>query len=84
MAKQNGTGMWTSQSAMELQVPAPTIDLAVTMRDLSVFAKEREQASVLYQRPIQLSRLTMISSLPQLQNALFSGMIIVYAQGWRY
>ena len=54
VAKQNGTGMWTSQSAMELQVPVPTIDLAVTMRDLSVFVKEREQASALYQRPIQL------------------------------
>ncbi len=38
MAKQKGTGMWTSQSAMELQVPIPTIDLAVGMRDLSVFA----------------------------------------------
>jgi 6-phosphogluconate dehydrogenase len=39
VAKQNGTGMWTSQSAMELQVPTPTIDLAVAMRDLSVFVK---------------------------------------------
>ena len=36
--------MWTSQSAMELQVPIPTIDLAVAMRDLSVFEKERKQA----------------------------------------
>ena len=45
VAKQKGTGMWTSQSAMELQVPIPTIDLAVGMRDLSVFATEREQAS---------------------------------------
>ena len=44
VAKQKGTGMWTSQSAMELQVPIPTIDLAVAMRDLSVFEKEREQA----------------------------------------
>ena len=50
VAKQKGTGMWTSQSAMELQVPIPTIDLAVAMRDLSVFAKEREQASAIYQR----------------------------------
>jgi len=36
VAKQKGTGMWTSQSAMELQVPIPTIDVAVGMRDLSV------------------------------------------------
>jgi len=50
VAKQKGTGLWTSQSAMELQVPIPTIDLAVAMRDLSVFAKEREQASAIYKR----------------------------------
>jgi 6-phosphogluconate dehydrogenase len=50
VAKQKGTGMWTSQSAMELQVPIPTIDLAVAMRDLSVFAKERERACAIYQR----------------------------------
>ena len=29
VAKQNGTGMWTSQSGMELYVPIPTIDTAV-------------------------------------------------------
>ena len=48
--------MWTSQSAMELQVPLPTIDLAVAMRDLSVFEKQREQASAIYQRPIRAFR----------------------------
>ena len=40
--------MWTTQSAMELQVPIPTIDVAVTMRDLSVFVKERASLSTLY------------------------------------
>ena len=42
VARQKGTGMWTSQSAMELQVPVPTIDMAVAMRDISVFEKQRE------------------------------------------
>ena len=51
VARQKGTGMWTSQSAMALQVPVPTIDLAVAMRDLSVFANEREQASSIYPKP---------------------------------
>ncbi len=66
VAKQKGTGMWTSQSAMELQVPIPTIDLAVAMRDLSVFEKEREQAgailsathTTLHRRPRHLPRAT--------------------------
>ena len=44
VARQKGTGMWTSQSAMELQVPIPTIDMAVAMRDLSVFEEQRELA----------------------------------------
>jgi 6-phosphogluconate dehydrogenase len=81
VAKQNGTGMWTSQSSMELQVPVPTIDVAVSMRDLSVFVTEREQASQLYSRPIP--HLTMDHHLftEQLKNAFFAAMIITYAQG---
>ena len=53
VAKQKGTGMWTSQIAMELQVPIPTIDVAVAMRDLSSFEKERKEASRVLPRPIR-------------------------------
>jgi 6-phosphogluconate dehydrogenase len=81
VAKQTGTGMWTSQSAMELQVPIPTIDLAVAMRDMSVLAKEREQASVIYQRSIQGLNAERGISLAQLGHALFAAIIITYAQG---
>lgn len=81
VAKQNGTGMWTSQSAMELQVPAPTIDLAVAMRDMSVWVKKREQANSLYKRSIQSFTENHVVFLKQLQGALFIGMIITYAQG---
>ncbi|MGB6976762.1 MAG: NADP-dependent phosphogluconate dehydrogenase [Gammaproteobacteria bacterium] len=81
VAQQKGTGMWTSQSAMELQVPVPTIDLAVAMRDLSVLVKEREQAGVLYKRPIPLLIIDHNLFLKRLQSALFIGLIIVYAQG---
>jgi 6-phosphogluconate dehydrogenase len=81
IAKQKGTGMWTSQSAMELQVPIPTIDLAVAMRDLSVFAKEREQAGAIYQRPQRRVAVNPDMFLSQLYSALFGGMIIIYAQG---
>src|ERR1700688_3139790 len=35
VARQTGTGLWTSQSAMDLQVPIPTIDAAVAMRNFS-------------------------------------------------
>ena len=81
VARQKGTGMWTSQSAMELQVPIPTIDLAVAMRDMSVFAPEREQASALYPRPMPRLDRGRDAFLARLGRALYAAMIITYAQG---
>ena len=81
VAKQKGTGMWTSQSAMELQVPIPTIDVAVAMRDLSVFAEERQEASAMYQRAKQTFSGDRDLFLAQLGRALFAGMVSIYAQG---
>ena len=81
VARQKGTGMWTSQSAMELQVPIPAIDLAVAMRDLSVFTKQREQASAICQRAMQRFAGDRDAFLMKLGRALFAGMITIYAQG---
>ena len=81
VAKQKGTGMWTSQSAMELQVPIPTIDLAVAMRDMSVFEKQRETASEIFKRPIPAFAGDRKTFLDQLGHALHAAMIIVYTQG---
>ena len=81
VARQKGTGMWTSQSAMELQVPIPIIDMAVSMRDLSSFGTEREQAAARYQRPMRPLSGDRAAFLAQLGRALFAGMAITYAQG---
>ena len=81
VAKQKGTGMWTSQSAMELQVPIPTIDMAVAMRDLSVFVKEREQASAIYKHPKRKFSGDRDAFLKKLHDALYAAMLITYAQG---
>jgi 6-phosphogluconate dehydrogenase len=81
VARQKGTGMWASQSAMELQVPIPTIDSAVAMRDLSVFAKERRQAGAMYQQSIRRVTSDRDIFITQLSRALHAGMIITYAQG---
>jgi len=81
VAKQKGTGMWTSQGAMELQVPIPTIDLAVAMRDLSVFEKQRETAGEIFKRPIPPFGGDRRLFLDQLGHALYAAMIIAYAQG---
>ena len=81
VAKQKGTGMWTSQSAMELQVPIPTIDLAVAMRDLSVFEKQRETAGGIFKRPIPAFGGARKTFLDRIGRALSAAMIVVYAQG---
>jgi 6-phosphogluconate dehydrogenase len=47
-AGSKGTGKWTSQEAMNLPVPLPTIDMAVAMRDISVYKDERMQAAEIY------------------------------------
>ena len=81
VAKQTGTGMWTSQSAMELQVPIPTIDFAVAMRDLSVFEKQRETVGEIFNRPIPALGANRKTFLDQLGRALYAAMIVAYAQG---
>lgn len=80
-AKQKGTGKWTSQDAMDLQVPAPTIDVAVAMRNLSVLTDERAQAArILGDRtPAGLGDTATI--LEHLHDAFYAAMIITYAQG---
>jgi 6-phosphogluconate dehydrogenase len=82
VAKQNGTGLWTSQSAMELKVPTSTIDLAVAMRDMSVLVKQREQAESIYARPPRPLNDNRQVCLVSLGRALLIGIIMAYAQGF--
>jgi 6-phosphogluconate dehydrogenase len=44
-AAQKGTGKWTSQAAMDLGVPIPTIDSAVSMRQISAQKETRALVS---------------------------------------
>jgi 6-phosphogluconate dehydrogenase len=82
VARQKGTGMWTSQSAMELQVPVPTIDIAVAMRDLSVFEKQREMAGKIYQYPETHFKGDRKKFLTQIRKALYVSMLATYVQGF--
>ncbi|HEX2949477.1 MAG TPA: NADP-dependent phosphogluconate dehydrogenase, partial [Armatimonadota bacterium] len=82
VARQKGTGMWTSQDAMELHVPVPSIDTAVEMRDLSVFENERKTANAELAGPTARYHQDRHASIPQLANALYMGMIIAFAQGF--
>src|SRR5215204_1864183 len=57
-AGSKGTGKWTSQEAMDLPVPIPTIDMAVAMRDLSVYKEQRTKAARLYQPTVNSIEIT--------------------------
>lgn len=80
-AKQKGTGMWTSWDAMDLQVGTPSIDVAVVMRDLSGYKGEREAAAQVLSGPRLSFEGDKERFVGKLQNALYAGMIITYAQG---
>lgn len=81
-ARAKGTGKWTSQVAMDLQAPIPTVDSAVSMRDLSKYKKLREEAAKLYSKEApQLSVADTEQFLAELEQAFYFTMIISYAQG---
>ena len=81
-AKAKGTGKWTSQVAMDLNLPIPTIDTAVSMRDLSKFKALRTQAAADYPDLVS-GPLTDKPDvyLAHIEQAFYFSMVIAYAQG---
>jgi 6-phosphogluconate dehydrogenase len=79
-AKQKGTGKWTSQNAMDLGIPIPTIDIAVSMREISALKDERVAADKLYERPEPL-KIEKEKLIGMAEEALYFSFIIAYAQG---
>jgi 6-phosphogluconate dehydrogenase len=81
-ARQKGTGMWTSQSALELGVPVPDIASAVFSRYLSSMKDERKVAS----KGLSGPDLRCVSSkkglLEAIRDALYASKIVSYAQGF--
>jgi 6-phosphogluconate dehydrogenase len=80
-AKQKGTGKWTSQLAMDLQVPVPTIDMAVSMRHLSAYKSDRKNASDRFPGPACIIKEDKDNFIPKLENAIYFGMVVTFAQG---
>jgi 6-phosphogluconate dehydrogenase len=77
-AKQKGTGKWTSQNAMDLGVPIPTIDVAVSMRQLSSIKETRVEAEKIYGRPSYKEKPPVTE---EVEKALYFAFLITYAQG---
>ncbi len=82
-AGQKGTGKWTSQAAMDFGVPIPTIDSAVSMRQISAQKEIRGSIAIKY-----TSELTTHDPAPDtekilddLKAAVLCSFIVTYAQG---
>lgn len=80
-AKAKGTGKWTSQAAMDLSVPVPMIDIAVSMRDLSKYKNLRTEASELYPDKKEAAFSNNEKDLENLEEAFYFSMVSAYAQG---
>ncbi len=80
-AGQKGTGQWTSEVALELGIPVPTIAAAVTARTLSSFKDQRVIASKILPALKQVSDLDQDKFATEVHNALYAAKIIAYAQG---
>lgn len=80
-ARAKGTGKWTSQIAMDLEVPIPTIDVAVSMRDLSKYKELRLQIAEQYRNDIKPFEGDKPAVLKELEEAFYFSMAVTYAQG---
>ena len=78
-AGQKGTGKWTSQAAMDLGIPIPTIDSAVSMRQIS--AQKGTRGTIAGKYAGLSFKPDGKESLDDLRSALFCAFIITYAQG---
>jgi 6-phosphogluconate dehydrogenase len=83
-AEQKGTGRWTSQLALEIGTPIPTIDAAVVGRMISSRKDERVAASEELEGPDPVeagSTLDRMALINRLESALYAAKILSYAQG---
>lgn len=80
-AKQKGTGKWTSQSAMDLNIPIPVIDAAVSMRYLSAMKETRVATAEMYAIPKNSAVVDKHELMNDCKQALQFGFILAYAQG---
>jgi len=80
-AKQKGTGKWTSQNALDLGAPTPTINAAVEARIISAYKAEREQAARHLSAPTKMFDGDRDAFIEAVGDALYASKICSYAQG---
>lgn len=81
-AGQKGTGKWTSQVALDLGVPIPSITTAVFERYLSAMKDERVAAAKRLTGPSEKPALKSAAFAEAIRRALYVSKIGAYAQGF--
>ncbi len=81
-AGQKGTGKWTTQAALDLGVPIPTITAAVDARILSSMKATRVAGAKVYRGAPQPLRTGRHAAVAQVRAALYAAKICSYAQGF--
>jgi 6-phosphogluconate dehydrogenase len=81
-AGQKGTGKWTSESALDLGVAAPTIAEAVFARCISAIKEERVAAAGILKGPLSSFRGKKGDMVEALHDGLYASKICSYAQGF--
>lgn len=82
-AGQKGTGKWTSQSALDLGAPAPTVAEAVFARCLSAIKADRVAASKVLTGPEIKFTGDKKAFIEAVRKALYASKICSYAQGYQ-
>ena len=82
-AGQKGTGKWTSQSALDLGAPAPTVAEAVFARCLSAVKEERVAASKVLSGKVKKFTGDRAAFIESVRKALYASKICSYAQGFQ-
>ncbi len=80
-AQQKGTGKWTSQHALDVGAPIPTINAAVESRIISALKPQRVAASRVLHGPAPAWAGTRQRLIDAARDALYASKITSYAQG---
>jgi 6-phosphogluconate dehydrogenase len=80
-AAQKGTGKWTSQNALDVGAPIPTINAAVESRIISALKAERVAASRVLHGPASTFTGSRTALVDAARQALYAAKITSYAQG---
>ena len=82
-AGQKGTGKWTSQAALDVGVPTPTVAEAVFTRFMSALKEDRVHAAGLLRGPALQYDGDKQKFIEKIRQALYASKICSYAQGYQ-